>query len=188
MSMRSENEPEYEDYSCFVSGLVREIRPLRVLEVGLGPSGYSARGVLNALVENEKLYGVKGKYTFIELAEEQRTEPFKKVQAFEKRFWEARWGDSRNPNLFCDITDQSGGDGPVDIALIDGNHTTEYCYNDARNLISTNNIWAEKGLFVFHDVMMNTVRVAIEKLKEDFNLDVFYMPQRSIALARIVLR
>jgi len=186
MSMRSKDEPDYYDYSCFVFGLVRELQPKRILEVGLGPEGYSSRAILNALVENEELYDVKGKYTFIEL--EKNPKAFSKIQSFPERFWEARWGDSKDVGLFCEIKDQEGVSGPVDIALIDGSHTTEYCYSDAKNLIMTNNIWPEKGIIVFHDTLMNTVRVAIKHLKKDFDLDVFHMPQASLALARLVFK
>ena len=186
MSMRSKEEKHYDDYSCFAYGLVREFRPRRVLEVGLGPHGYSSRAILNAIIENEQLYSVQGKYTFIEL--EKNFNSFSKVEKFPAHLWEARWGDSKDPHLFCEIKDRDDQSGPVDIAFIDGNHTEEYCYNDARNLIMTNTIWPEKGLIVFHDTLMNTVRVAIKKLKNDFDLDVFHMPDRSLAIARLVYK
>jgi predicted O-methyltransferase YrrM len=190
MSMRSKGEKDYGgglgDYSCFAYGLIREFKPQRVLEVGLGPHGYSARAILNAIIENEQLYNIQGKYTFIEL--EKNFNSFSKVEKFPTCLWEARWGDSRDVNLFCEIKDRNDESGPVDIAFIDGNHTEEYCYNDTRNLIMTNTIQPEKGLIVFHDTMMNTVKRAVKRLKDDFDLDVFHMPQRSLALARIVYK
>lgn len=186
MSMRSKDESHYDDYSCFAYGLVREFQPRRILEVGLGPHGYSSRAILNAIVENEELYDVKGKYTFIEL--EKNFNSFSKVEKFPQHLWEARWGDSNDIGKFCEIKDRDDVSGPVDIAFIDGNHTLDYCYNDTKNLIMTNTIWPEKGIIVFHDILMNTVKIAIKKLEEDFGLDVFYMPQRSLALARVVYK
>ena len=113
---------------------------------------------------------------------------FSKVEEFPQHLWEARWGDSNDVAKFCEIKDRDDVSGPVDLAFIDGNHTYDYCYNDAKNLILTNTIWPEKGLIVFHDILMNTVKLAIKQLKKDFGLDVFYMPQRSIALARVVYK
>ena len=97
-------------------------------------------------------------------------------------------GDSNDVSKFCEIKDRDNVSGPVDLAFIDGNHTFDYCYNDTKNLILTNTIWPEKRLIVFHDILMNSVKLAVEKLKEDFGLDVFYMPQRSMALARIIYK
>lgn len=178
--LKDKTAPRYDDYSFFVYGLIRQLHCRSVFEVGLGPYGNTAKAILTAFKENEEILGdgYNPRYTVVDL--EPTEYALEVLESFDKKYWELRVGDSANSTLFQQVGIQS------DLALIDGCHTTQYCFNDLANLLAYNNFDTFNGLVVFHDTRMPTVAVAIQKLKETFNLDVFYLPQNSsIALAKI---
>jgi predicted O-methyltransferase YrrM len=165
---------EYDDYSYFIYGLIRQYRPRQVLEVGLGPHGHTAFSILTALKEN----GIKNsKYYVIDYLP---TDQAKKVlESFPQENYELIVGDSARSILFEKVQ------GQIDIFLVDGNHTMQYCYNDTVNLLMNNRFNLENGIIIYHDTQMMTVKMAIEKLEKDLNLDVFYIPKISVAIAKV---
>lgn len=165
---------EYDDYAYFIYGLIRQYKPKQVFEVGLGPHGHTAFSILTALKENS----VKdSKYYVLDYLP---TDQAKEVLAsFPKESYELIVGDSAQSIFFEKVK------GQIDIFLVDGNHTTQYCYQDTVNLLMNNRFNLESGIIIYHDTQMMTVKLAIEKLKKDLDLDVFYIPKISVAIAKI---
>jgi hypothetical protein len=165
------------DYSYFVYGLVRQLKPHNVLEIGLGPNGYTGASVVQALEENSRQpyvwYNyiqkapIKGKYTCIEI--EPTNKAVKRLGRFPKDYWDLVVGDSSDLTLYKDIAPQS-----IDIALIDGDHSEERMYGDTKTVIESNFLEPREGLLVLHDTaMVAHTRRAVQRLRQDFNLDIF---------------
>ena len=169
------------DYSYFVYGLVRQLKPKVVFEVGLGYNAYTGASVVQALVENSqqeyvwynevKLPPVKGKYFVIEI--DPKEEAIKRLERFSKEYWEVIVGDSTDPSLYdLDTTFYA------DIILVDGDHSEERAYGDTKNIMGADILNPEDGLIVFHDSSMPTVVPAMKRIEKDFNLEIFKVSER----------
>lgn len=169
-----ETNSEYGDYAYFIYGLIRQYQPKQVFEVGLGPHGHTAFAILSAMKENNI---ANSKYYVLDC------DPTKEAKEMLKNFssdsYELIVGDSANSSLFEKVQ------GEIDIFLVDGNHTMQYCYQDTVNLLMNNRFNIDNGLIVYHDSRMMTVKLAIEKLKKDLHLEVFFIPKISTALAKV---
>lgn len=165
---------EYSDYSYFVYGLIKQYQPKQVFEVGLGPHGHTSFAVLSAMKENNI---TNSKYYVLDYNPTEEAQ--KMLNNFSPDSYDLIVGDSANSKLFEKV------EGEIDIFLVDGNHTTQYCYQDTLNLLLNNRFNTENGLIIYHDTKMMTVKLAIEKLKKDLNLQVFFIPKISTALAKI---
>lgn len=170
------NELDF-DYSYFVYGLVRQLKPQNVLEIGLGPHGYTGASVLQALEENshqpyvwynyKQKAPTKGKYTCIEI--DPAPKAVERLERFSPNYLNLIVGDSSDHSLYQDISPQS-----IDIALIDGDHSEERMYGDTKIVIEANLLEPREGLLVLHDTaMVEHTRRAVDRLKKDFNLEVF---------------
>jgi|LauGreDrversion4_2_1035121.scaffolds.fasta_scaffold19984_3 predicted O-methyltransferase YrrM len=169
-----DSNSEYSDYSYFVYGLIKQYQPRQVFEVGLGPHGHTSFAILSAMKENNIN---NSKYYVLDYNPTEEAQ--KMLNNFSQDSYDLIVGDSANPKLFEKVQ------GEIDVFLVDGNHTTQYCYQDTINLLLNNRFNTESGIIVYHDTKMMTVKLAIEKLKKDFNLDVFFIPNVSIALAKV---
>lgn len=170
-----EEKSTYGDYSYFVYGLVRQYEPRITLEVGLGPYGNSSCAIIQALYENS-LNGPTGHHYIVEL--EPTDEAKQKLSKLPQELYTLRIGDSKEATKYCNLKNQ------IDILFVDGNHTTEYCYNDTMLPIMTNNFNMENGIIVFHDAQMSTVRQAINMLKKQLKLKTFFLPKISVCIAK----
>jgi hypothetical protein len=168
----------YDDYSYFVYGLVRQYEPKTTFEIGLGPTANTTCAIVQALFENSQNNGVVGHHYVLEL--EPADEAKKKIAKLPQDFFTLRIGDSKEATKYCNLKH-----GMIDILLVDGNHTTEYCFNDTMLPIMTNNFNMESGIIIFHDAQMATVRQAILALKDKLNLATFFFPKISVAVAKI---
>jgi len=168
----------YDDYSYFVYGLIKQYEPKTTFEVGLGPTANTTCAIVQALYENSLNNGIAGHHYVLEL--EPTDEAKQKIAKLPQEFFTLRIGDSKEATKYCNLKN-----GMIDILLVDGNHTTEYCFNDTMLPILTNNFNLESGIIVFHDTQMATVRQAILSLKEKLKLSVFFFPKISIAIAKV---
>jgi len=197
--LKTKDDPHYDDYSFLVYGIVKTLVPERVVEVGLGPLAYSAKAIISALIENEEMYGMFGKddnlysgrYYAIEINPSE--EALAKLNQFDEKYWEVRIvTDELKDNKdniwkftkFKDINDEN--ERPVNLFLVDGNHNLNHVISDVQNMLGTNSFDIQNGLIVFHDATCFTVRLAINRLADQFKLDVIYLNQLGgIALARV---
>ena len=176
------------DYSYFVYGLVRQLKPNVVFEIGLGTNGYTGASVVQALVENSRQRYTwynqitrppnEGKYFVIEI--EPTSTAIKRLGRFPNNFWEVIEGDSANTSLYdLDTTHYA------DIILIDGDHSEERVYEDTKNVMEANILSPEDGLIVFHDTAMETVAPAIPRIEKDFDMEIFQVSKhQSFSIGR----
>jgi hypothetical protein len=171
-----EERKSYDDYSYFVYGLVKQYEPNITFEIGLGPTGNTTCAIVQALYENSLSTQKKGHHFVLDI--EPTDEAKDKLKNLPEEFYTLRVGDSKEPAKYCNLN------GMIDILLVDGNHTTEYCFSDTALPILTNNFNMESGIIIFHDTQMSTVREAIIALKQKFKLSTFFFPKISVAVAK----
>ena len=171
-----EERNKYDDYSYFVYGLVKQYEPNITFEIGLGPTANTSCAIVQALYENSISSNKKGHHFVLDI---EPTEAAKnKLRNLPEDLYTLRIGDSKDATKYCNLN------GMIDILLVDGNHTTEYCFNDTALPILTNNFDMENGIIIFHDTRMSTVREAIIALKQRFKLSTFFFPKISVAVAK----
>lgn len=168
----------YDDYSYFVYGLVKQYEPKTTFEIGLGPTANTTSAIVQALYENSLNDGVSGHHYVLDIDPTDAAK--QKISKLPQEFFTLRVGDSKDADKYCNLKN-----GMIDILLVDGNHTTEYCFNDTIIPVMTNNFNIENGIIVFHDTQMATVRQAIIALEEKLKLSTFFFPKISIAVAKI---
>jgi len=162
-------------YTFFVFGLVLQIRPKNVLEVGVGNSPNSAHMILQALNYNER-FGVQGKYHGIDTYV---PDYFNKIFApfLTETNHQYIQGNSADPKFFQGL--------PVmDLVLIDGNHSFANVLADTKNVMEAN-IFAHDGYFVYHDIQFSQTKIAISYAIERFKMNAFFMPKENICIARL---
>ena len=172
-----EERKVYDDYSYFVYGLVKQYEPKTTFEVGLGPTANTTCAIVQALYENSVTEETKGHHYVLDISP--TNEAKQKLEKLPQEFFTLREGDSKQAEKYCNLKN-----GMIDILLIDGNHTTEYCFNDTMLPIMTNNFNMESGIIIFHDTQMSTVRQAIIALKEKLKLSTFFFPKISVCVAK----
>jgi hypothetical protein len=172
---------KYGDYSYFVYGLVKQYEPKITFEIGLGPTANSSAAIIQAHYENSLIpenqnLNFNPHHYVLELSA--TTEALAKLNALPQNLYTLREGDSSKSENYCDLG------GMIDILFVDGNHTTEFCYNDTVLPVLTNNFDIESGLLVYHDTKMASVKLAINMLKDKFDLSTFFFPKISVAVAK----
>ncbi|MAF24998.1 hypothetical protein CL634_05420 [bacterium] len=176
------------DYSYFVYGLVKQLKPKVVFEVGLGDNAYTGASVAQALEENsrqrytwynqETHTPIEGKYFVIEI--DPTTTAMERLERFPKKYWEVIVGNSENPDLYNLDTEFY-----ADIVLVDGDHSEERAYGDTKIVMESNILNPDDGLIVFHDTYMSCsergtgpVAKAMKRIEKDFNLEIFQVSKR----------
>lgn len=157
-------------YNEFAFGLIRQMKPKVVLEIGLGEEAISANSIIQALLLNKK-NGYDGKYFCIE---KYPTKEALKVLETSEKLATLIIGDSQLSGAYRDHLKSQ-----ADIVFIDGNHVFQYVLNDGLNVL-INNILHIDGILVFHDVWMCSVRQAIKKISDEFNLNILYLKQENM--------
>lgn len=166
--------PIINSYKHFVLGVVKQMNPKRILEIGLGETASTAVYILSNtdkttisiidLSPNEKaidlLSPYKGRYELI------------KADSTDAKTYNMPWEGSLTSG-----TDQA------EIALIDGNHSSEGVYSDIKNIV-LHNILSHNGMFIFHDARSSPVRDAIKRASQDFGLDIFLIPELNIGIGK----
>jgi len=168
----------YDDYSYFIYGLVKQYEPKTTFEIGLGPTANTTCAVVQAIYENSLNDGIVGHHYVLDISP--TDEAKQKIATLPQELFTLRIGDSKEAEKYCNLKN-----GMIDILLVDGNHTTEYCFNDTILPILTNNFNIESGIIVFHDTQMASVRQAIIALKEKLKLSTFFFPKISVGVAKI---
>ena len=157
-------------YAHLAFGLVRQIRPKIVVEIGLGESARAAQEIINALLLNRR-DGFDGKYYVIEKF------PTKKgIEVLETSDNLAMLivGDSQSPGII-----KKHIHGQAELVFIDACHEFNNVVNDVLQVLMSN-LLAVNGILVFHDIWMTTVRQAIKKIADEFDMNVLYLRNENV--------
>ncbi len=163
-------------YNHLAYGLIRQSKPKVVLEIGLGEGAIGAERMLTALKENSD-EGFIGKYFVIEEF------PTQQAREVLKRF------ENISTLIFANSQDYRSHRLPTsaDIVFIDGSHDIRSCYNDMFNILVKNQMDTD-GIMVVHDVMMMSVRFAIKKICEQFDLNMLVLGQKNMNVCLLTIK
>ena len=164
-------------YSYFILGLILQRRPKVIFEIGMGESAQTACLALQALNFNKEC-GFPGK--FISLDIEYKKETLNKLQPYiEENNFEYIIGSSQ------DVFNYKNVKGPVDMVLIDAEHSYNNIINEVNHVFVANIIDPINGIFVFHDINFAPVLLAINDLTKQFNFQTFFFTKDNIAISRL---
>ncbi len=170
-------KPDIESYKWFVCGLIKQMNPRHILEIGLGSCKTTAEMILYNCQEHfEKLF-------IIELTPNPKA--IEELASYPKDKFEIKVGSSQFGSIY-DSLKLTDGQNTCDLVLIDGLHTSEGVFIDIK-MVVTNNVLKPSGLFVFHDGAASNVRFGIQKAAEEFNLDIFHLPALNISIGKYAL-
>lgn len=167
-------KPELESYKYFISGLVKQLAPNNIIELGLGSTASTSEEILKVICGND--YPNKNTKLFImdfspnEIA-------LGILKGFDSNKYFTKWVDSQDLNNYYDFNCS-------ELVLIDADHNAQNVFNDIKNILMSNKI-TYNGIFIFHDVSCPTVRHGISAAKEHFKLETFLMPEINIGIARL---
>jgi hypothetical protein len=172
--------PNTEHYTDFVVGLVKQMRPKNVLEIGLGSDGHTAVKILPWIAIGNAARDPKehGKLFIIELTPNPIA--LKSLENFDKNLYELRVGNSQHSQTYEGIND---GINTCDLVLIDGDHSVGGVFKDIQECVF-NNVLKPDGLFVFHDSGASNVRFGLLKASDEFNLEIFHMPALNLSIGK----
>lgn len=166
--------PEIETYKYFVLGLIEQMKPRHVLEIGLGATASTAKHILT-----KRSFGFD--LTIIDL--------YRNNQALEilhpfKDEYKIIYMDSTKPESYANTNPNlTNGINQPEIILLDGDHSPKAVFADISNIVLLN-ILACNGIIVAHDVAHSTVRYACQKAAEEYGLNFFCIPEINIGLLK----
>jgi len=165
--------PNKETYRDFVLGLVLQMRPHHILEIGLGSCHTTAAELLHYAEEDfEKLFVIEKDPNPVALEEIS--------SAMDDGRCELRKGDSRDPAMYEGLSD---GQNTCDLVLVDGLHTAQGVYSDIQMIVN-HNILTPDGVIVFHDGGASNVRLGINQAAKDFGLQVLHLPALNLSIGK----
>lgn len=162
-----------DSYEHFVGGLVRQMRPKRILEIGLGSQGSTSVAILKHLVIKE----IPCHLDIIEISPNYVAEAnLRGLQLCSGVSYKLTLGSSQDPKTYEGIND-------CEIVCIDGHHGTSECFRDIQ-LCCLLNVIKWDGIFVFHDATACSVQNALKLAEEQLNLKILVLPQINLAIGK----
>lgn len=167
-------EPEIQTYKHFALGLIEQMKPRHVLEIGLGATASTAKHILT-----KRSFGFD--FTIIDL---HRNEQALDALCPFKDEYKIIFMDSTKPESYRDTNPNlTNGLNQPEIILLDGDHSPRAVFADISNIVLLN-ILPHNGVIVAHDVMHSTVRHACQKAAKEYGLNLFCIPEINIGLLK----
>jgi hypothetical protein len=169
--------PSVESYRPFVCGLVEQMRPSKVLEIGVGHDAHTAVRILDVMTQNKI---PESKLFLVDIEPHPRAKLA--LEQFPSDTYDFRIGNSNSQDLgHLRVLYQNIHH--CNLVLIDADHTYDCCMRDIHNCIFLN-LLAHNGLFVLHDVSSPSVRQVLLEAEKLFHLKTFIIPELNIGIAR----
>jgi len=157
-------------YSYFVHGLVLQLRPKTVLEMGLGVKAYTALNILDAFQSYKE---DNPHYYVVELHDGHAINRVASIEEYQGHFTCIN-GNATHKKFFKDIPNN------LDLICIDANHTTA-------QVLQNINIGLEKSkketIFVFHDSTFPSLKKAFSESQD--RLNIFCLDRINIAIGTV---
>jgi hypothetical protein len=165
-------------YCYFIYGLVLQIRPLNVLEIGLGARSYTALHILEAF----QTYKERSKHSSFEIAphyyvidsDDQGAERFLREYAGDYTYIH---GDAQTESPYKNVPEN------MDLICIDGEHSTvavimnvQFCLRKAK----------KDTIFVFHDATHDPIKKGFEHIKRNGMLKIISLDAINVGIGTIV--